>query len=80
MSRERIRRVEPWVVALTEDVIGGPPVEVGKRYQHPTDGVIEITSGQYWGEHGLSNHWRWTVVATGESKAGYGDEWPEVKA
>jgi len=73
-------RVEPWVVKLTEDVIGGPPVEIGKRYQHPEDGPIEITSGQYWGTHGLSNFWRWTVLETGEQKHGYAGQWPEVGA
>jgi hypothetical protein len=68
--------MEDWVRELTEDVIGGSPLEVGKRYLHPVDGLIEVTSGQYWGRHGLSNHWRWTVVATGAEKNGYGDDWP----
>lgn len=70
--------VAQWAKDLTESVLGGAPVEVGKRYQHPEDGVIEIVSGQYWGAHGLSNHWRWRVVETGEIKAGYGGEWSEV--
>ena len=68
-------RVEPWVVELTESVIGGPPVEIGKRYWHPEDGLIEIVSGQYWGTHGLSNFWYWKVVASGEVKHGYGGQW-----
>jgi hypothetical protein len=71
-------RVAPWVRALTEDVLGGAPVVVGKRYDHPEDGVIEIVSGQYWGTNGLSNHWTWRVVATGATKHGYGETWPEV--
>lgn len=70
--------VAPWVKALTEEVLGGPPVAVGKRYQHPTDGEIEITDGQYWGERGLSNFWYWRVLATGETHHGYGGKWPEV--
>jgi hypothetical protein len=69
--------VSQWVRDLTEDVLGGPPVRVGGRYLHPVHGLIEVTSGQYWGTHGLSNHWYWTVVATGETKCGYADDWPE---
>lgn len=70
--------VADWVRQMTEEVIGGSPVQIGKRYVHPSDGVIEITSGQYWGSHGLSNHWYWTVVETGESKNGYAGNWPEA--
>lgn len=70
--------VADWVKNLTEDVLGGSPVEVGGRYLHPEDGLIEVVSGQYWGNHGLSNHWRWRVVATGEVKAGYADDWPKA--
>lgn len=69
-------RVARWVQDLTESVTGGSPVEIGKRYLHPEDGLIEIVSGQYWGTHGLSNHWRWKVVETGEIKAGYAGDWP----
>jgi hypothetical protein len=67
--------VEKWVKDLTEEVMGGPPVEIGKRYWHPVDGLIEITAGQYWGKHGLSNHWSWTVIETGEHKTGYAGPW-----
>lgn len=70
--------VEKWVRDLVESVAGGAPVEIGKFYQHPEDGLIQITGGQYWGQHGVSNFWRWTVVATGEKKNGYADRWPEV--
>lgn len=70
--------VSDWAKALTEEVFGPAPVEVGKRYEHPEDGVITITSGQYWGEHGISNFWYWTVEATGEKKHGYGGSWKEV--
>ena len=81
----RIPRTEvaPWVVELTEDVIGPSPVEIGKRYIHPEDGLIEITSGQYWGLHGLSNHWHWNVLDPETKQAvrgghGYGGQWPEA--
>lgn len=70
--------VADWVKQMTEEVIGGSPVHIGGRYMHPEDGLIEITSGQYWGTHGLSNHWRWTVVETGETHAGYGGDWPKA--
>lgn len=68
----------PWAQQMTEDIVGGPPVQIGKRYAHPVDGLIEITSGQYWGTHGLSNFWHWTILATGKESHGYGDRWPEV--
>ena len=67
-----------WVKQMTEDVIGGAPVQIGKRYMHPTDGEIEIIAGRYWGEHGLSNFWTWRVIATRETRRGYADNWPEV--
>lgn len=70
--------VEQWVKDLTEEVLGGPPVAIGKRYLHPKDGEIEITSGQYWGTHGLSNFWYWKVLSTGEIHHGYAGDWPEV--
>lgn len=70
--------VEPWVKGMVEDVLGEPPVQVGKTYQHPEDGLITITSGQYWGRHGLSNFWYWTVLETGETHHGYANRWPEA--
>ena len=70
--------VEDWVRELTESVIGGSPLRVGARYLHPEDGLIEITAGQYWGERGLSNFWHWVIIATGEERSGYGDDWPSV--
>ena len=69
--------VEPWARQLTESVLGGSPVEIGKRYRHPVDGLIEIVSGQYWGEHGLSNFWYWKVIETGETHNGYAGDWEE---
>lgn len=71
-------QVPGWVQRMTEDVLGGSPVQIGKYYMHPDDGLIKIVSGQYWGMYGLSNHWRWQVVSTGEIKPGYADNWPEV--
>lgn len=70
--------VAPWVKKMTEEVIGGSPVEIGKFYTHPEDGLIEITHGQYWGEHGLSNHWTWRVIETDEMHHGYAGNWPEA--
>jgi hypothetical protein len=70
--------VADWVKKITEDVIGGSPLEIGKTYMHPEDGLIKVVMGSYWGNHGLSNFWYWTVEATGETHHGYGDDWPEV--
>ena len=67
-----------WATRLVDDIL--PPVElqVGGRYVHPEDGVIEVTSGYYrdptFGR--ISNHWHWMIVATGEPGHGYGDNWP----
>ena len=69
--------VEPWARRLTEEVLGGPPVRIGGRYKHPEHGVITITSGQYWGTHGLSNFWYWTDEK-GREHHGYGEDWEEV--
>lgn len=70
--------VANWVKELTEEVLGGPPVAIGKNYEHPEDGPITIVGGRYWGDRGLSNHWTWDVIATGERKGGYGSAWPEI--
>lgn len=70
--------VEQWVKDLTDKVVGPNTIKVGNYYEHPADGLIFIESGQYWGQHGLSNHWRWSVVATGEKKYGYGGSWPSA--
>jgi hypothetical protein len=62
-----------------KDIVGPSPLEKGKRYMHPEDGLIEVTGGSYWGNHGLSNFWYWRIIETGEIRSGYGDDWPEVK-
>mgnify|MGYP007061003790 CR=1 FL=1 len=69
--------VERWVRELAEDVVGGAPFSVGDVVEHPEDGRVKIISGQYWGVHGLSNHWTWVPVddegnPTGEPRSGYG--------
>lgn len=71
--------VQPWVQEMVEEVFGPNTIEIGKRYVHPQDGLIEITSGQYWGTHGISNFWRWKVLETGEERHGYGGSWPPEK-
>jgi hypothetical protein len=72
--------VEPWVQKMVEETLGTAPVEIGKEYQHPIDGRIRIVSGQYWGKDGLSNHWSWKVLRTGDIKSGYGESWPEAES
>lgn len=34
---------------------------------------VRVKSGQLWGEHGLSNFWRWIELDTGEEISGYGN-------
>lgn len=67
------------VPEFVQNIIGDSPLEKGKRYIHPEDGEILITGGAWMGNHGLSNHWYWRVISTGETHNGYGDNWPEVK-
>lgn len=68
-----------WARELMDSIISPITLKVGKRYIHPDDGVIEITSGCYRDTvyDRVSNFWYWTVVETGEKKHGYGDNWPE---
>lgn len=71
---------EPWVREIVEDEWGGAAsLKVGRYYTHPDDGLIKIIGGQFWGEHGLSNHWTWTVLRTNEQSSGYGGDWPNVE-
>lgn len=71
--------VAPWVKKMTEEVMGGPPFQVGDVVRHPSGRDVKIVGGQYWGEHGLSNHWSWREVnkegeLTGPLESGYGWE------
>jgi hypothetical protein len=43
----------------------------GDVLDHPEHGRVTITSGQYWGTHGLSNFWYWEDE-DGEEHHGYG--------
>lgn len=65
-----------WAVDLTEGVLGGPPFAVGDLVRHPDGRQVRIVAGQYWGRHGLSNHWSWReVFADGQEgplEHGYG--------
>lgn len=72
--------VPQWVQDLVAKHSGGHvPLEVGKYYQHKGR-IVFITSGQYWGTHGISNFWYWCPVdASGqinknEEEHGYDNE------
>lgn len=62
---------------VTDSIMAPVTLRPGKRYVHPEDGEIEITSGCYRAYGRVSNFWYWTVIATGEKKHGYGANWPE---
>jgi hypothetical protein len=71
--------VKPWVKEMVEHVVGSAPFKVGDRVKHPDGRLVQITSGQYWGEHGISNHWSWREVLpdgslSGKEEHGYGWE------
>lgn len=58
---------------------------IGGVFKHPEQGLIYITSGEYYGDYGrISNYWNWKPVKTngslGKSTGGYGGDWKEVKA
>ena len=76
-------KVAQWVRDLTEGVLGPTPWKVGDRVKHPDGRTVQIISGQYWGQYGLSNHWCWReVLPNGElsttEENGYG--WKPVDA
>lgn len=68
--------VEPWVKELVEETLGGSKMAVGQTIKHPDGRTVHITSGQYWGEHGVSNSWTWQEVkadgSLGPRESGYG--------
>ena len=68
--------VAPWVKDFTSSVLGPQHFAVGDVGKHPDGRMVKITSGQYWGEHGLSNFWYWREVkpdgSLGEEEHGYG--------
>lgn len=68
--------------SITEEVLGGAPFKIGDVVKHPDGRKVQITGGQYWGEHGLSNWWSWCEMLPngelGKSESGYGWQ-PEGK-
>ena len=56
-----MKMIEQWVKDLTEKHCPNQ-MEVGKTLKHPDGRSVKIISGQFWGEHGLSNFWYWREV------------------
>lgn len=73
---------EDWAIKLTDEILPPITLQIGQRYVHPQDGVIEITSGCYRDAvyNRISNFWYWTIVETGKQNHGYGGNWPGVRA
>lgn len=74
---EKTTYVADWVVKMTEDLMGPAPFAVGDRVRTPDGRMVEITSGRYWGDWGISNFWHWReVLADGTladtDESGYG--------
>lgn len=69
-------KVAPWIQELTEELAGPSSMAIGKTLQHPDGRTVKVMSGQYWGEHGLSNWWTWREVREdeylGPEESGYG--------
>lgn len=50
--------------------------DVGDIMRHEDGRIVKVTGGQYWGTHGLSNHWTFREVladdSLGPDEHGYG--------
>jgi hypothetical protein len=61
---------------LAKEAMGPTKLKINSIVRHPTDGIVKIVDGQYWGEHGISNFWYWQEIkpdgSLGERKSGYG--------
>jgi hypothetical protein len=69
--------IEQWSKDLTEEYFGASPFSVGDDVRHPSGRMVRIIDGQYWGTHGLSNHWHWREISPDGSlsdvrESGYG--------
>lgn len=70
--------VASWVKNMVERHTGSSPFEIGMTVKHPDGRPVKIVDGQYWGEHGVSNFWRWKEVLKDGSlsdKTEYGYGW-----
>lgn len=61
---------------IATEVLGPAPFAIGDTVRALDGRMVRITAGQYWGQHGLSNHWTWQEVlpggALGPAESGYG--------
>ena len=55
-----------------------PRLHAGQIHEHPEDGPIRILSGAWMINGLLSNHWKWEVLESGETKSGYGGTWENI--
>ena len=74
--------VADWVKQMTEEGFGKSTLKVGKTVKHSDGRTVKIVDGQYWGEYGISNFWRWREVkddgTLGPKECGYGcDAFPK---
>lgn len=53
--------VKQWVRELVDGVIPPHNMKIGDIVDI-NGRKAEITSGQYWGTYGLSNHWHWRYL------------------
>ena len=53
--------VKQWVKNMVEEIMQ-PSLEVGKIVRHPDGRKVKIIGGSFWGEHGVSNFWKWREV------------------
>ena len=67
------------VNSVVKNIVGDvfkPKLSVGLVTTHPDGRTVRIVSGQFWGEHGVSNFWYWVPIleddSEGPQECGYG--------
>lgn len=74
--------IHPIAKGIVEEVFGDIPIpEIGKRYLY-NNRIVEITGGQFWGTHGVSNFWKFRYVnpdgLLGEKGGDYGGAFRDI--
>ena len=47
---------------IIEDLKKQQRFDIGDTMLHESGRIVKVTAGQYWGKHGLSNHWTFREI------------------